>query len=55
LKRTNEIRLFTWNALSLVRPGSPRMLTDVLSDYRADILYFYTRIKVDGKWSDAEA
>jgi hypothetical protein len=34
---TNEIRLFIWNALSLFRPGSLRMLTDVLSDNRADI------------------
>jgi hypothetical protein len=36
-KRTNEIRLFTWNVLSLFRPGSLWMLTDVLSDYRANI------------------
>jgi exonuclease III len=30
------MRLFTWNVLSLFRPGSLGMLTDVLSNYRAD-------------------
>jgi hypothetical protein len=37
LKSTNEIRLFPWNVLPLFRPSSLRMLTDVLSGYRADI------------------
>jgi hypothetical protein len=36
-KRINEIRLFTWSVLSIFRPVSLRMLTDVLSDYRPDI------------------
>jgi exonuclease III len=36
-KSINEIKLFSWNVLSLFRPGSLRILTDVLSDYRADI------------------
>jgi hypothetical protein len=36
-KKTNEIRLFTWNVLSLFRPGSLRMLTDIHSDYGTDI------------------
>jgi exonuclease III len=36
-KRANEIRLFTWNILSIFRPGFLRMHTDALSDYRADI------------------
>jgi hypothetical protein len=35
-KTTNEMRLFTWNVPSLFSPGSLRMLTDVLADYRAD-------------------
>jgi hypothetical protein len=36
-ERFNEIRLFTWNVRSLFRQGSLGMLTDVLSDCRADI------------------
>jgi hypothetical protein len=37
LERINDIRRFTWNVLSLFRPGSLRTLTDILSDFRADI------------------
>jgi hypothetical protein len=37
VKGTNDLWLYTWNALSLFRPGSLTMLTDVPSDYKSDI------------------